>query len=188
MTVTSEPPLSRIIEEGTLIAVSAVKMAVKNRIIIGALRDHSDYSDREYTRATREELRRLIVHAHEDALRVEAGAKKLRTRRWGRGPGEDDREEAVHLDRRQSVYRGLAAELSALADGPDGKLSELLESARLAAADEIADALTARLVAGIVDPNEPDYEFRRDERLEQLALDLVMLRPTAQSRSAPRPV
>ena len=45
--------VSTMVDEGLFIALSAVRMAVKNEIIIGALREHADYDPETYADAAR---------------------------------------------------------------------------------------------------------------------------------------
>ena len=64
------PSTARIVDEGMLIALSAVRMAVKNGIIVGALRDHSDYDPERYAALARHELEQVARENDEDSTRV----------------------------------------------------------------------------------------------------------------------
>lgn len=160
------PTLNEIVEEGLMMSLFAVRMAVKNRIIVGALREHNDFSMEDYARAAREELCRIARHNEADARRVVRARKKLLNLRWTESLGDFRRGDVRQLALRRRVYEALARALRAVSVDQE-RVAELVESARVDAGDEIAAALTARLLAMDFE-HEPDYLINRFERLNEL--------------------
>jgi len=160
------PTLNEIVEEGLLMSLFAVRMAVKNRIIVGALREHSDFSTEDYASAAREELCRVARQNEADARRVIRARKKLLNLRWTESLGDFRRGDVRQLALRRRVYEALARALRSVSVD-EARLAELVESARVDAGDEIAQALTARLLAMDFE-HEPDYLINRFERLNEL--------------------
>lgn len=164
----------RMVDEGLLIALSAVRMAVKNRIIIGALRDHRDFDDADYPDRARLELERIARQNEADSRRVKRARKKLLKLRWSETLDNDRRGDITQLVLRRKVYEALALALRAVA-ADEAKVAELVESARTDASHEIGNALTVRLIEQAFDRAEPDYIILRGERMETLAGDLAAL-------------
>ncbi|TFD31026.1 hypothetical protein [Cryobacterium cryoconiti] len=175
--------IERIVEEGLLIALSAVRMAVKNHIIVGALREHRDFASADYAAAARTELNRLVSQNEEDAERAGRQRRDL-ARQWSAFEATDDRKLDVRqLGLRRRVHLELAAALSAVADD-DEQVAGLLEHARQDASEEIGSALAARLADQTVDRREPDYAQRRAERIRTLvSTDLAALRSNRRAGS-----
>lgn len=146
-------------------ALFAVRMAVKNRIIVGALREHNDFSIEDYGRATREEICRLARHNEADARRVVRARKQLLKRQWTESLGDFGRGDLRQLALRRRVYEALAKELRAIAVD-DERIARLVETARVDAGEEIAAAMTSRLIAQDFE-HEPDYLINRFERLNE---------------------
>ena len=179
----SLPPLKRIVDEGLLIALSAVRMAVKNDIIIGALREHRDYKRTRYADAARDELGVLAKQNTEYGKRVRGLRKVLA--RSGRFHllTEDERADIAQFALRRRVHKKLAAALDAVARD-DLQVARLVEEAQVAASDEIREAVSARLVRLAIDWRDPDYEERRAERLEMFRLvNLTLLESTHAAES-----
>lgn len=166
--------IERIVDEGLLIGLSAVRMAVKNRIIIGALRDHDDFDAADYPAIARHELDRLARQNEADARRVTRARKQLLKLRWTEAPDDDRRGDIAQLVLRRRVYVALARALHAVS-GDAQKVAELVETARTDASHEIGEALTVRLIEQAFDGAEPDYLVFRGERMEALAGDLAAL-------------
>ncbi|TFC68204.1 hypothetical protein [Cryobacterium sp. TMT2-4] len=165
----------RIVDEGVLIGLSAARMAVKNHIIVGALREHRDFADADYTAAVRSELVRLATQNEEDAERVGRQRKVLSRQRSAFEITDDDRLHVRQLALRRSVHLKLAGALRAVA-ADDEQVADLLKRARTDASEEIGAALAARLVEQVVDRREPDYAQRRAERVRVLVnTDLAAL-------------
>ncbi|TFB86983.1 hypothetical protein E3O44_07415 [Cryobacterium algoricola] len=168
--------MERIIDEGLLIALSAVRMAVKNHIIVGALREHDNFDEASYATVARDELLLLAVQNEEDAARVAKERRELASRRWSQGFTEDERLDLGRLARRRRAHKGLALILHAVADD-DEKLAAIVENAQHDASYEIRKALAARLIRQTVDGHAPGYARMREERIKYLlAIDFAMLR------------
>jgi hypothetical protein len=171
------PSTERIVDEGMLIALSAVRMAVKNRIIVSALRDRTDYADADYTAMARRELHEVARQNDEDSTRVERlGSHLSRTTRSGKGREvENKRRDVIRLGRRRTLHDHVAERLREFA-ADDASVAGLVEKARADALQEINDALAARLLAQKIDPRQPGYAAARAERMKAVAtIDLADL-------------
>ena len=171
------PSTERIVDEGMLIAVSAVRMALKNHIIVGALREHTDYADADYTAMARRELHEVARQNDEDSTRVERlGSHLSRTSKSGKGREvENKRRDVIRLGRRRTLHDHVAERLRAFADD-DERVAEIVEKARADALQEINEALATRLLAQRIDPHQPGYEAARAERMRAVgAIDLAAL-------------
>jgi hypothetical protein len=178
------PSTERIVDEGMLIAIAAVRMALKNRIIVGALRDHTDYVDADYAAWARLELREVARQNDEDSTRVERlGSYLSRTSRSGRGREvENKRRDVIRLGRRRTLHDHVAERLRALA-ADDERVAELVEKARADALQEINEALATRLLEQRIDPHQPGYVAARAERMRAVgAIDLAALAKRSRSR------
>ncbi|TFC52197.1 hypothetical protein E3T26_06135 [Cryobacterium sp. TMT1-21] len=169
------PPIKRIVEEGLLIALSAVGMAVKNDIIVGALRDNLDYDPAVYAAAARKELT-LVAHQNEEyGLRVGHLRKTLTKARWSADITADQRHDISQLALRRRVHKKLALALMHVAED-DEQVARIVERAQHVASDEISAALSARLIRLAIDSRDPDYERERAERTEMFVqIDLAVL-------------
>jgi len=175
-------PIDRIVDEGFLIALSAVRMAVKNDIIIGALREHVDFDPARYAATTRNELHLLARQNEEYARRVNRLKKEIGKGRWGFDLTEDQRGDITHFTLRNRVHKRLTLALDAEA-ADDKQVALLVERAQGSASDEIRDAVSARLIALAIDPSEPGYAEKRADRLDMFLLVNFALLQSA--RSAP---
>lgn len=171
------PSTGRIVDEGMLIAMSAVRMALKNRIIVGALREHIDYDPRRLADLARTELLEVARQNDEDSTRVERlGSYLHRTSRSGKGREvENKRRDVVRLGRRRTLHDQVAERLRAVA-ADDDQVTGIVDRARADALAEINDALSARLLAQAIDPTRPAYAAARAERMRAVvAIDLAAL-------------
>ena len=100
-----------------LIAASAVRMAVKNRQIVRALRDRDDYSEKAAVAAAREVFRALAREKREDVERLDDIIEHARDRP-GRAQHQTDyrKADAELLERREQVSDILADRLDDIAD------------------------------------------------------------------------
>ena len=155
---------ARAVDEGVLIALSAVRMVVKNRIIIGVLREHADYSAADYAAIAQRELERLARQSEADARRVKRAKKALVKLRLTGPSNENRRGDIKQLTLRRRVYESMARALRAVA-GDDGRIADLVETARTDASDEIRNALTTKLITLATVHEEPDYLIDRYDRL-----------------------
>ena len=164
------PSTERIVEEGMLIAMAAVRMALKNRIIVAALREHSDYDPERYADFARQELHAVAEQNVEDSTRVERlGSYLHRTTGAGKGRElENKRRDVIRLGRRRTLHDQVAERLRRIADD-DEQVAALVDQARNDALTEINDAISMRLRAQHADPTRPEYVANRAARMQAVA-------------------
>ncbi|MBC7725625.1 MAG: hypothetical protein H7146_12925 [Burkholderiaceae bacterium] len=166
---------ARVVDEGLMIALSAVRMAVKNRIIIGALREHADFADADYAAGAKKELELLARQNEADARRVERARKKLRSLGWRQSLTEYEHGDLKQLALRRGLYGSLALALHGVA-ADDGLVDAMVETARQDAGEEIGEALTSRLIGEAVDPHDAVYANLRLGRIRKfVAIDIAAL-------------
>lgn len=169
---TREFSVERTVEEGLLIALSAIRMAIKNLVILGVLRERSDFDPTAYIEATREQIELLA------AQNTEFG-EHFRTGALAAGDGLDEEDSAIEsrrLDRLSLVHNRISDELTAVAADTERVLG-IIESARDSAWNEIGDAWMDRLTRDLVDVRpDPDYARQREGRLQEfIYIDLAGL-------------
>ena len=166
------PPVQRIVDEGLLVAISGIRMAVKNRMIVAALRDGLDYDHAEYAAfATARILEIADREAHSAvALRSLIESEALVAH-------DPDR---VESERREQIRLGLADALRTVAHDAVA-LGVILDHARDAALDDIATTLALSSSDTSQSSAEhytagPDYENDKGDRVAALVmLDLARL-------------
>jgi len=169
-----EPSEVRIVEEGLLIALSAVRMAVKNHIIVGALREHLNFDRLAYAETARSELDTLARQNEEYAERVGDLRKDIIKRRWKTELTDDQKGDLVQLALRRRVHERLAIALDTVSRDTDA-LQDLVRDAQQDASREIGSALSTKLMQ-VVDRRDPNYERGRAFRLQTLiSVDLADL-------------
>jgi len=182
---TAEPPsVDRMVDEGFLIALSAVRMAVKNDIIIGALREHVDYDPARYAATAREELSLLARQNEEYAERVGRLRKDVGKHRWGLDLTEDQRGDLTQFALRLQVHKRLTLALDTEAAAED-HVAVLVERAQREASEEIRDAVSTRLISLAIDPTEAEYAERRADRLDMFVLVNLALLKASHAESHP---
>ncbi|QYH37255.1 hypothetical protein FFT87_13920 [Salinibacterium sp. M195] len=125
-----------------LIARNAVRMTVKNRIIVDAARDHLDYDDGALAG---------LVHVEFDQL-AEQAERLLR---------------GSHTARNRAVQEGLAEGLrQASMDGV--LISNIIDEARELAWSEIGTAIIGKLRVAYLPAADPQYQANRETRLREL--------------------
>jgi hypothetical protein len=147
-----EPPtVDRVVDDAIIIAKTAVRMAVKNRIIVDAIREDLDYDPAEMGAVARRELDSLVDQNNELA-------------------------DHQRLARNSSIYRSLAEALRELSMDTEA-VAAIVEESREAAWQEISTVLGSRLSARAVGPKlDPSYEREREARLRELiSVDLARL-------------
>jgi hypothetical protein len=151
----SSAPTERIVEEGMLIVELAVRMTVRNAIVLSALRDHNDFDARALKTVARNRL--LDLADEEDDAARRAGQRD--------GGNPDDR------GRRLMALRlGVAVALRQRAADPDF-VDGILRHARDAALEDIASTMMTSPVK-----RTPDYDTRRADRIASfVGFDLTEL-------------
>ncbi|MEC5183858.1 alkylhydroperoxidase/carboxymuconolactone decarboxylase family protein YurZ [Cryobacterium sp. MP_3.1] len=169
-------PISRIVDEGLLIALSSVRMAVKNDIIVAGLAEHADYDLARFADSARRELLALARENQESGERVRAQRKELTSSTWRYDLTQDQLMDLHKLKLRRKVHKLLALALVAAA-GDEDQVALLVRDAQHAASDELQDAMHTRLMRLSIDALDPEYQLRRAERTEMFVLvDLALLK------------
>lgn len=174
----SEPlPVEEIAEEGVLIAASAVRMAVKNRQIVRALRDRADYSEKNAVAAAREVFRQLAREKRDEVARLDDIIERVRDKP-GRATHQTDyrRGDSGRLEMREQVSDILADRLDELAED-DEYLLGIVTAARDAAWEEIGASIQAKLLRRPeLEAGTREYREHRAERVRELInVDLALL-------------
>lgn len=164
------------VEEGMLIARSALTMEVKNRIIVGALRDDLAFDPAETADLVKSELALLSEEQAGYARRMNrlaiavSGARGSSIRDHDYGP----RDYRV-LTQRGKIYAAMSAELERLIDDA-GFVDEIVETARTQAWAELGRTIVGRLERASGVHREPDYAIDRIDRMRSLVeVDLAAL-------------
>ena len=162
-------PVEEIAEQGLLVADVAVRMTVKNAIIMNALKRHVDYDGAQIIDMVREATEDLALEREKDATHISRMRSEIRdTGRssWSESDyGNDDNRTLRH---RQEVYERVAAELRARA-ADEAYLQSTAERARSMAWDEIGDSLKERATHPYYSGGDSDeYRGARDSRIQQL--------------------
>ncbi|RXZ71420.1 hypothetical protein [Agromyces albus] len=167
------PSFDEMLAEGVLVAESAGRMALKNRLIVFALRGEERFEPARAEAIARDVLYELVQEADEAAERA-ATERESASQREGRSAHQHDyhRVDTVNLRHRERVYAGVAKRLWELREDPD-YLERFTEHARDAAWEDIAAAVEARLDREWPDIEvDAEYEAERDERTRELLVDL----------------
>jgi nucleotidyltransferase/DNA polymerase involved in DNA repair len=172
---------SDVVADAVLLASAAVRIAVKNLLIVRALRERADFDEQWWRDTVARELELLAAENEADATRlgrVRAGTKKKR----GRALAPDDyrARDAPVLKRRIRVLRKIAMRLREIAVDEDA-VDALVGEARQAALHEITTARHDPSPRATVDPEE------RAAGLAQLAEDLAALTESVTPRESAEP-
>lgn len=163
--------VDRTVEEGLLIALSAIRMAIKNLVILGVLRERADFDPTKYVEATRGQIQTLAAQNTEFGEHFRTGALAA-----GELDEEDAAKESRRLDRLSLVHNRISDELTAVANDEERVLA-IIEQARDSAWNEIGDAWMDRLTRDLVEVlPDPDYARHREGRLQEfIYIDLAGL-------------
>ena len=143
-------PVDRVVEEGMLIASTAVRMHVRNHLVVDVIRHDRDYDPAGLTLVAREEFE--LLAAQNDAT-----------------------ESTRHTQRNVTVLHALSDALRAAA-ADEAVLAAIVEQAREEAWREVSGVVAMTLAARAVDPRDPDYERDREKRIRALVnVDLAQL-------------
>lgn len=162
-------PIDDVVADGVTLTRSAVRLSIKNRIIVGALRDREDFDTLALSTFARDELLRLADESDETASRLEKEPDEEPTSESPvRVLAREDRA------RRPRMQRDLAIALREAALD-DALLATMVADAQDSASDELRRALSSRLVTQRFDL-DPDYELEKATRLRALvAIDIDRL-------------
>lgn len=177
MPVAEPISVERAVEEGLLIARSALTMDVKNRIIVSALRDDHRFDAQETASWVALDLTNLSAEQAEYAERMSELANTLNGSRGSTSKEHDyGPRDYRPLTRRGLAYASLSDELARLVNDPIF-IESVVEDARGQAWSELGTAIGSRLDLAQLQHPDADYALERDSRLRALiAIDFARLR------------
>jgi len=170
---TPAPKIEAQIEDGVLVALAAVRLAVTNRLIVRSLRDGQDYNEERLRQRVTNEILKVAAEKEKDAERIRAILETVADKPGAADDASDFRaRDAKMLKRRAKVSEGLAERLNELAVDPD-VLGEVADRAHAAFLDEFAVSV-ARGVRAFDDPvrGAPLSAMDRNAALQGLSEDL----------------
>jgi len=158
-----------------MITVSAVRMVVKNRLLVGAIRDQLDFDPVALCAVAHTELRTLAAQNDDSAARLEEHYGGVRDVSADTLEHPETETGASDRERRKAIYLSLAAALNTAAED-DELVATIVNDARDDALQEIARAVENRLQARTDPSRDDDYTEIRPGRLRDfLELDLAGL-------------
>ena len=162
-------PVEEIVEQGLLVADVAVRMTVKNAIIMNALKEHADYDETQIVEMVRDALNELASERERDARHISRVRGEIRdTGRSSWSETEYGNSDSRTLRHRQEVYEQVAAELRSRTED-DEYLNSTVERARGLAWSEIGDSLKERASHPYYSGgHDEEYRSNRDDRIQQL--------------------
>lgn len=162
-------PVEEIVEQGLLVADVAVRMTVKNAIIMNALKEHADYDEAQIYEMVRDSLNELAAERERDARHISRVRGEIRdTGRSSWSETEYGSGDSRTLKHRQEVYERVAEDLRARTED-EAYLSATVERARTLAWAEIGDSLKERASHPYYSGGHDDeYRDNREERIQQL--------------------
>lgn len=158
--------LRRAVDEGFLIARSAITIAVANRIIMNALQDHATFDAEAVAETAREELARMAAEQVADAERMRE-LRAMAQKAKGRSKHQHDykRGDDHRLGMREATFEELARLLEERR-GDRAFVDRLVIAARERAWNDIGGTVVGRL--GWAARPADDYDIGREERIQQL--------------------
>lgn len=153
-----------------MVADVAVRMNVKNQIIMNALGHHMNYDANEILELVRKATTDLADERERDALHIQRVRHEIRSS--GRSTWSDsssyDGEDNSTLKHRQEVYEGVATELRKLVEDNE-YLKSRAETARELAWEEIGNSLKDRAEHPYYSGGHTEeYREERDSRIQLL--------------------
>lgn len=174
-----------VVAEGLYIAAGAVRLELKNRILVETIAGGEPFDVAHFLPHARDTLLALADEAQEEADRVRH-EQRLAWRRFDESDGTHDyrSRDVRNLRRRRKQSLSTAKALRERAADEDA-LRELVEAAREAAWEEVARNIDSTLRIEAARPDlEPDYDAMRDARMQALMLvDLPRLQSQQRRRS-----
>jgi len=172
---TPEAPRPRAVDEGMVIARSALVLSVKNHLIVGTLRHDRSLAELDLPGFTRTRLTGLVREQTGYADRIKAAAEAAATAH-GAARHQHDYHAAdiMTLAERGRVYRALAATFDRLRDD-DEFVDGVVESARADAWAELSAVIAARLDVLPESVTAASYASARPGRMRAVRKDVVDL-------------
>lgn len=173
------------IAEGVAIATAAVRLTVKNQILVGTIAQGGTFEIDHYMDEARLALRAMADESEQAAEHLAALRKRARGRHSDPHGTHDYRDRDVrNLRRRAKQSIGVANHLREMTDDPEA-LRALVEESRAAAWADVRGNLDRRLrVEGMRADQDPEYEQMREARMQ--ALKLVDLQALSSEQRARR--
>ncbi len=164
--------LPHLVDEGHLVAVSALRLAIKNGMILTTIRDGEPWSDDAAVAIGRRSVDALVTELSTTAEHLAAqprpstGSSRARSQR---ARAARDREEAARIDARRRTLTGVVERLRATREDDD----VMLELAQRARDDVLAELVHARLIprASVVTVSEEEQR----QAIEGVKADLQLL-------------
>lgn len=162
-------PVEEIVEQGLMVADVAVRMNVKNAIILNALGNKADYDEQQIKGMVQDAALELAVERERDARHISRMRDEIRKTGYSSWSENDyGSGDNATLRHRQEVYEQVAAQLRERADD-EQYLTEAAERARKSAWHEIGDSLKEKAshpyYAG---GSSAEYKREREGRIELL--------------------
>lgn len=169
-------PIEQIVREGALIGESVVRLTLRNRIIVDALRDRRDFNPEALSKVAAVQLDMLADHEWESAERIRFRRDQHRVDdplQYDAERVDEQRQESL---RREGIHRSMSDAFAERALDA-AAVAAIVERSREEAWAEIGDVLVARAGECAIDlERDPYYDEQRDERMDALvALDLTEL-------------
>lgn len=185
-TTPARAKLADIVSEGLYIASAAIRLSLKNRILMDTIGGGAGYDVDKFIPDARAALLALADEADAAAERI----KRERKDAWRRfsdpdGTHDYSSRDVGNLRRRRRQSQRVAKELRARAED-EQELRRLVEAARDAAWGELAENIDRSLRVEAARPDlEPDYATMREARMQALRLvDLSKLSSVQRRRRA----
>jgi len=132
------PSIEAQIEDGVLVALSAARLAVTNRLIVRSLRDGQDYDEERVRQRVATELEKLAAEKAKDAKRIRKVLETIGDKPGtADGPSDFRARDAKTLKRRAKVSEGLAERLTEMSVDPE-VVGQVADRAHAAFLDEFA--------------------------------------------------
>lgn len=179
MSADSRPKRTDMVDDGVLVALAAARNAVKNVLIVRALRDNADFDEHAYLDVVAAQLRELAAENEADAARVAATIE--RTKRLAgksRHPGDFRSKDRGLLKKRRKVLLAVAARLRDQAED-EAAARELLARSRDLALTEINNAAATAYA-----PRAALEGLERDLALQDMLDELARLKRDPDSPAA----
>lgn len=162
-------PVADIIEQGLLVADVAIRMTVKNRLIVRALKHQEHYSQEAAQEQVRRAISELVAEREADAENIEIMRTQIHRLGFASGgEAEYGRDDTGTLKHRQEVYEGVAAELKLRAADPEYIKNVALKATELAWAEvgaSIAERASHPYYSG---GDSAEYQAQRAARIQDL--------------------
>ena len=170
-------PVEDIVEQELLVSDVAVRMGVKNEIIMNALARGKNWDRSQVLHLVRSTIERLAEERERDAAHISRVRDEIRRRgRSSWTEGSYDGDDNPTLKHRQAVYEGVSEELRARLQD-DEYIGNAASRAHELAWEEIGTSLKDRAEHPYYSGGHTEeYQRERDDRIQQLiAKDLTQL-------------